>query len=442
MNIINFLKGDFNIFIFKSSKVIDSTSNANYVNNNIINFVINKNEIKEQSLTLLGYNIFIEQQKKQHNIKDSLIFNNFVFDEKYKKKDEINFNEAVFKYFDFDIFKSIKNNDLFNFWEMFMIFDIVNNKNYDCFFYDDINFPIAQSFIYYQRKFFKEVNINSNILFSNVEIEYNSKTKLNIKKMKFDDYKKKYDLFIINKIISNYEILKLLHLMINTLKKNGNFIIKVNNKNGILFFIMKEMEKCFNKVFIYKPLSNNFIHETIYIICINFDHKNIKNVHENLYNFKDKSNANSVKDKNKVNSVKDKSDANSVKDKSDANSVKDKSDANSVKDKSNANSVKDNALNNVKDNAQLTLNNVKDNANEYIFELNTDNLITSFNVKIETEQSDLINKIINFDNQTNNGIIFELIEFRKLVINLWLLNFMPHNNNEFIENKKKFIDYV
>ena len=223
----------------------------------------------DKKLIMLAVNTF-----KNHT-KNSKI-NNTIIDFFHDENEAINI--SLKKYFDFKILSdnNIINSDFYNFWEMYLIFDCINEQNMEYFIYENNNISILQSLIFFYSKKYSDSKINKNVY--NVccenKIKKNEKIVIeNITKKNMFDNNKKYDFIIINDDENNkIEFEEKIKFVSNKMKIKGNCIIKIFNPYNLFsYYLINLIEKQFKKMYIYKPIFKNFLNDEFYLICLDYD---------------------------------------------------------------------------------------------------------------------------------------------------------------------------
>lgn len=182
--------------------------------------------------------------------------------------------------------------DFYKVWEIFFMFDIIDNtKNIKVLTLCDDG-SVMQSLINFREKYTKE-NKNDiyNILKLNeskfdIKLKELDKNFLEYYEKKIDiktEFKEKYDLIIgcgniiegENENTFEQDYFKLLLFQINNAfkysKKNSNFIVKVfETFTNLSAKIMALLISSYEKVFIVKPLTSKPSHSEKYIVCLNF----------------------------------------------------------------------------------------------------------------------------------------------------------------------------
>jgi 23S rRNA U2552 (ribose-2'-O)-methylase RlmE/FtsJ len=241
-----------------------------------------------------------ENKKKVYIVTNSFEIEIDNYEESIKQKinNFLNIKEKIPQIISLDFYKT---------WEIYFMFDIIDNtKSFKTLTMSD-NGSVMQSLIHFREKYSKEYkndiyNIlkinetNLDVKLSDLDknfTEYYGK-KIDIK----TDFKEKYDLIIgcgnilegENENTFEQDYFKILLIQINNAfkysKKNSNFIVKIfETYTNLSAKIIALLLSSYEKVFIVKPLTSKPSHSEKYIVCIGFkvNETDIKKV-EKIYN--------------------------------------------------------------------------------------------------------------------------------------------------------------
>jgi 23S rRNA U2552 (ribose-2'-O)-methylase RlmE/FtsJ len=190
--------------------------------------------------------------------------------------------------------------DFYKFWEIFFMFDIIDNtkQNKTLIMADDGS--VSQSVLFFREKYSKEYKSditdilkidNTNL---NVEIQQFNKNLIdNQKNKKLDiktenEIKDKYDLILgcgniietENENTFEQDYFNLLFIQLTNAfkhtKKNGNFVVKIYESfTNITSKIIAILISSYEKIFIVKPLTSKSYVSDRYLVCIGFKGKEV-----------------------------------------------------------------------------------------------------------------------------------------------------------------------
>lgn len=263
------------------------------------NFNIIHSNYSNEPLISLGYHYQLKQVRLKMNDEDLKKRNFYLITNEFEEsKDENNnLNILLLNKLNYKIIS----NDFYKFWEILIYYNLINNSKIDILsFLDDSS--ILNCILNLKKHFYKNNSDNLNILSikdNNFIFSSDVKNFINFTNNFTDNFYKKlnldildnlsnksFDLIVTNPNIDNYffdsfsnheikyykififEII----LCLKKQKKNGNCVIKIYDMYTIVTLkLINILSKCYNNLYINKPLFSRNFENDLYLICLDFN---------------------------------------------------------------------------------------------------------------------------------------------------------------------------